>query len=564
LRILIASLIVLQLVSCHKEKKRKIPLADNAYYDRAWFFLDNNLPDSSFIYFNKAKEKASKDGDKVKVAKCLINMAIISGDKGDYFGSQEISLSAIAYLSHNVQEQREILSSNYNNLGKMAHVLKKYEEANQFYLKSIKLTQNENSRAIYLNNIAMNLSSYGNYSEALKYFDELMHQKLINDNPITYSRILSNAAKTKWMYNRSYNPLPDFRKALNIRETEKDLWGQNASLGHLVDYYFDVNPDSALFYSQRKYKVAQSIKSTDDQLNSLQMLIKLSPVKDTKRYFEIYQHLDDSVQVVRSAAKNQFALIRYETEKNKAENLNLQKDVNEKRYQITRQRFFIIGSLILIIGGSVIALLWYKKRKQKIELEAENTIRSNKLKIHKRIHDIVANGLYTVMSEIENKEELDKEKILDKIEILYERSRGITYDAYDETPIVEPDLKGKINNLISSYGTPERRVSLVGNEDELWGQVSVQAKHEIIHILQELMVNMDKHSAASNVVLKFEHIEGQVNIYYTDDGVGIKGLPSFNNGLTNTRNRIQSIGGEVTFASSCEKGLSIHIFFPTI
>lgn len=564
MRILIASLIVLLLTSCHKEKKHKIPLAVNAYYDRAWFFWDKNLPDSSFIYFNKAKEKSLKDGDKVKVAKCLINMAIISGDKGDYFGSQEISLSAIAYLNNNVQEQSEILSSNYNNLGKIAHILKKYKEANQFYLKSIELTKDENSLAIYYNNIAVNLSSYGKYSRALQYFEKLMRERVINDNPITYSRILSNAAKTKWMHNRSYNPLPDFRKALNIRETEKDLWGQNATLGHLVDYYYDVNPDSALFYSQRKYKVAQAIESTDDQLSSLQMLIKLSPVKDIKRYFEIYQHLSDSVQIVRSAAKNQFALIRYETEKNKAENLNLQKDVNEKRYQITRQRFFIIGSLILIIGGSIIGLLWYKKRKQKIELEAENIIRANKLKIHKRIHDIVANGLYTVMSEIENKEELDKEKILDKIEILYERSRGITYDAYDETTIVEPDLKGKINSLISSYGTPERRVSLVGNEDELWEQVSVQAKHEIIHILQELMVNMDKHSAATNVVLKFEDIEGKVNIYYTDDGVGIKGIPNFNNGLTNTGNRIQSIDGEITFDSSSEKGLSIHISFSTI
>lgn len=554
---------MLLIISCHHEKKQKIPLADNVYYDRAWFFWDNNLPDSSFIYFNKAKEKSLKDGDKVKVAKCLINMAIISGDKGDYFGSQEISLSAIAYLNHNIQEQREILSSNYNNLGKMAHVLKKYEEADQFYLKSIELTKNENSRAIYFNNIGINLSSYGKYSEALKYFEELMREKGINDNPITYSRILSNTAITRWMQNRSYKPLPDFLKALKIREREKDLWGQNASLGHLVDYYFDVKPDSALFYTHKKYKIAQAIKSTDDQLNSLQMLIKLSPVKDTKRYFEIYQHLDDSVQIVRSAAKNQFALIRYETEKNKAENLNLQKDVNEKKYQITRQRFFIIGSLILIIGGSVIGLLWYKKRKQKIELEAENTIRANKLKIHKKVHDVVANGLYTVMSEIENKEELDKEKILDKIEVLYEKSRGITYDAYDESPIVEPDLKGKINSLIASYGTQERRVSLVGNEDELWGQVSMQAKYEIMHILQELMVNMDKHSAASNVVIKFEHVKKQVNIYYTDDGVGIKGILNFNNGLTNTGNRIQSIGGEITFDSNNEKGLNIHIFFPT-
>ncbi|NRF37752.1 ATP-binding protein [Pedobacter foliorum] len=543
--------------------KQKIPQFDNAYYDRAWFFWDNNLPDSSFIYFNKAKEKSLKDGDKVKVAKSLINMAIISGDKGDYFGSQEISLSAIAYLNPNIQEQSEILSSNYNNLGKMAHVLKKYEEANQFYLKAIALTKNENSRTIYFNNIAINLSSYGKYSEALKYFEKLMGEKGISGNPITYSRILSNSAKTKWMQNRSYKPVPDFLKALSIREREKDLWGQNASLGHLVDYYFDAKPDSALVYTHRKYKIAQAISSTDDQLNSLQMLIKLSPANDTKRYFEIYQHLADSVQLVRSAAKNQFALIRYETEKNKAENLNLQKDVNEKKYQITRQRFFIIASLILIIGGSAFGLLWYKKRRQKIELEAENMIRDNKLKIHKKVHDVVANGLYTVMSEIENKEELDKEKILDRIEILYERSRGITYDAYDETPIIEPDLKGKINSLMASYGTQERRVSLVGNEDELWEQVSVQAKHEIMHILQELMVNMDKHSAASNVVIKFEHIKNKVNIYYTDDGIGIKGVPKFNNGLTNTGNRIQSIGGEITFDSNNEKGLSIHIFFPT-
>ncbi|WP_214226166.1 tetratricopeptide repeat-containing sensor histidine kinase [Pedobacter sp. B4-66] len=563
MKILITSLLLFLLISCHQEKKQKKPLADNAYYDRAWFFLDNNLPDSSFIYFNKAKEKSLKDGDKVKVAKCLINMAIISGDKGDYFGSQEISLSAIAYLNPSIQEQREILSSNYNNLGKMAHVLKKYEEANQFYLKSIEFTKNENSRAIYFNNIAINLSSYGKYSEALKYFEKLMGEKGVRGNPITYSRILSNSAKTKWMQNPSYKPVSDFLKALNIREREKDLWGQNASLGHLVDYYIDVKPDSALFYTHKKYKIAQAIRSADDQLNSLQKLIKLSPIKDTKRYFEIYQHLDDSVQVVRSAAKNQFALIRYETEKNKAENLNLQKDVNEKKYQITRQRFLIIGALILIIGGSVIGLLWYKKRKQKIELEAENTIRDNKLKIHKKVHDVVANGLYTVMSEIENKEELDKEKILDRIEILYERSRGITYDAYDETPIIEPDLKGKINSLIASYGTQKRRVSLVGNEDELWEQVSAQAKYEIMHILQELMVNMDKHSAASNVVIKFERIKKQLNIYYTDDGIGIKGIPNFNNGLTNTGNRIQSIGGEITFDSNNERGLSIHIFFPT-
>ncbi|HMI01474.1 MAG TPA: hypothetical protein VK541_03280, partial [Pedobacter sp.] len=118
MKILTASLILFLLISCHQDKKQRKPLADNLYYDRAWYFLDNDLTDSSFIYFNKAKEKALNDRDSVKVAKCLIHMAIISGKKGDYFGSQEISLSAIGYLDPNVQEQSELLSSNYNNLGK--------------------------------------------------------------------------------------------------------------------------------------------------------------------------------------------------------------------------------------------------------------------------------------------------------------------------------------------------------------------------------------------------------------------------------------------------------------
>lgn len=534
-------------------------LFDNPYYDRAWYFLDNNLPDSSFIYFNKAKEKSLKEGDKVKVAKCLINMAIISGDKGDYFGSQEISLSAIAYLDPKIQEQREILSSNYNNLGKMAHVLKKYEEANQFYLKSIEFTKNENSREIYYNNIAINLSSYGKHKQALEYFEKLMHEKGIRENPITYSRILSNRAKTKWMQNRSYKPASDFLKALSIREREGDLWGQNASLGHLVDYYFDVRPDSALFYSHKKYRVAQAIRSADDQLNSLQMLIKLSPANDVKRYFEIYERLEDSVQIVRNAAKNQFAMIRYDTEKNKADNLSLQKDVSEKKYQITKQRFFLGGLFLLIIVGSSISISWYKKRKQRLELEANTLIQKNKLRTSAKVHDVVANGLYNIMSELENIENLDKEHVLDRIEVLYEKSRDISYE--DDTHS-RPNFDEAVSKLLMSFSSKTLRVSFVGNEEGLWNDVNPKTITEIEHVLQELMVNMKKHSGARNVVLKFEKIGHQVNINYTDDGIGMEDGLNFKNGLTSTGNRMDSIGGSIIFDTKKDEGLKVQISFP--
>lgn len=136
----ITPLLLLLMFSCHQDNVKHEVSTENQYYDRAWYFLDHNIRDSSFIYFNKAKEIFLNDGDSVQAAKSLIHMAIISGGKGDFFGSQEISLSAIEYLNPAVESEREILSSNYNNLGKMASRLKNYQEANQFYLKSIELS----------------------------------------------------------------------------------------------------------------------------------------------------------------------------------------------------------------------------------------------------------------------------------------------------------------------------------------------------------------------------------------------------------------------------------------
>jgi signal transduction histidine kinase len=85
---------------------------------------------------------------------------------------------------------------------------------------------------------------------------------------------------------------------------------------------------------------------------------------------------------------------------------------------------------------------------------------------------------------------------------------------------------------------------------------------ETEQILQELMVNMKKHSAAQNVVLKFESLQDKILIHYTDDGLGLPSSFQYGNGLTNTENRIKRIGGNFTFDETL-KGLKIRISIPT-
>ncbi|MGY4384670.1 tetratricopeptide (TPR) repeat protein [Pedobacter sp. UYP24] len=547
----ILPILLLLIISCKKKQVLTSSSKNNDAYDKAYEFLEKDISDSSFIYFNNAKEQFLKTGDSIKAAGCLINMAIISGDQGDYFGSQEISLSAIKYLDDTDEKQRQLLSSNFNNLGKMANLLKNYNEANDFYLKSIDLTKEKNSKAIYLNNIAINLSDQKQYDSALKYFNQLIEDKNLMQNKRTFSRVLSNISETKWLKNPNYNAAPDFLKALAIRIQEDDKWGQNASYSHLANFYAKKRPDSGLFYAQKMYTVAIKIQSANDQLEALQKLIKLSPSNLSIPYFERYQSLADSVQIARGNAKNQFALVRYETEKSKADNLLLQNDNDYKRYQI----FILIAGLVIVVTGGGIL---YRYRKQRLALQAKNQIHENQLKTSKKVHDVVANGLYRIMSDIQNKPDINREHLLDEVESLYEKSRDISYENIQKD---EDIFNKRIQDILTSFENEQLKVYTSGNDPLMWQTISTIIKQELEYIIQELMVNMSKHSQATKVNWIFERLGNQVKITYMDNGCGFDEKVKFKNGLTNTGNRMQSIGGTITFDRNVEKGLKISLSF---
>jgi len=275
---------------------------------------------------------------------------------------------------------------------------------------------------------------------------------------------------------------------------------------------------------------------------------------DSRKYFEQYRKLDDSVQNARNNAKNQFALIRYETEKHKADNLILQG-------QRTVRNLWIASLSVLLVSGGIFTFFWYKRRKKSIELASRNAIQEGRLKTSKKVHDVVANGIYRIMSEIENSEQVDQIKILDQMEVLYERSRDISYDA----EIKEHDKRNFqeiIRQLLVSFASIETKVLIVGNTDEVWEGLPDQEKYELKQVLQEMMVNMRKHSQATSVAVRFEQKANEIKIYYTDNGIGISEGKQFKNGLTNTGNRINTIGGSINFGRGTTGGLNIQITIP--
>lgn len=539
------------LFACSKKKITPEPAKDPEFAKAEALY--NKGSDSAFYYFNKV---TSKQINHLEVAQSFSFMAMIQANKGDYFGSQESSMRALRLLKESDSTHWSSFGSCYNQLGLTCMELKRYSLAIAYFDKAIPFLKDRSHLMIALNNKALAYQKLNQYGQSIKIYSQILAQ---NTDRVQYARVLSNMAKTKWLENPRYNAAPQLLKALNIRREEKTDWGLNASYSHLADYYTPTKPDSALFYAENMYQVAQKLNSADDQIEALQKLIILSPSAAIKKYFEIYKRLNDSLQTSRNTAKNQFAIIRYESEKSKADNLLLQKDNTEKRYQIIKREVLLASGFLLFIATGIIALLWYKKRQQKMELDKQHAIQENQLKTSKKVHDVVANGLYRVMSEMENQPDIDRELIIDKIEDLYEKSRDISY----EKPELNPkQFNEKISDLLSSFATPSTKVMIVGNKPILWENVNVHTRFELEHVLQELMVNMRKHSKADTVVVKFEQQRKNINISYTDNGVGMADDIILNNGLKNTVSRIDAISGKLTFETKLESGLKIHISFP--
>ena len=546
--------------ACSKDTTHNTAVVQNPDIDKAYEYLERGIEDSAFFAFNRAKDIYIEVNDSLKVANCLINMAITQKDQGDYFGAQETALQAVDYLDKSNPEHYVYLSTNYNNLGAATGKLSDFEQALTFYKAALQFSQDSLNGLIYQNNMAICYQNLKDYDKAIQIYADIYEK--VKDNKRQYARILSNLARTKWLADAAFPAADEFLTALAIREAENDLWGMNASYVHLTDYYADVYPDTALWYAKKMYDTAKKIQSPDDQIYALSKLIELSPEGKSKEYFYTYQSLTDSVHQARAAAKNQFALIRYEVEKNKADNLRLQKDNAEKINTLTRQRFFT-GSLVFLLILSILGgRFWYRKRKQRLELEAQHKIKASQLKTSRKVHDVVANGIYRVMSEIENKEAIDREGILDKLEGVYHKSRDISYEAEESLP-AEQTYAQQITELLTSFATAHQKVLIVGNESQLWDHVSENVKTEIKHVLQELMVNMRKHSLTDQVLIRFEKIDAKLKIYYKDNGIGMKNTNSQGNGLKNTVSRIESLKGEIIFASEHEKGLKIEIAVPS-
>lgn len=547
-KLFIISLAIL-LFSCNDKQIEPGNGIAKKYYEKA----KTDTTGSSFYYFNLAKNAYLDTKDSVGAAKALVNMAILQESKGDYYGSIETPLEADRYLGKKEDSiSRQTFASNFNSMAICSSYLYEFEDCITYYKKALQYTSAKEYRYMILNNLGTVQITLKDYKEAIKN----IQLALPTTDSLKYAMVINNLARAKNFDNTNYNPLPEFYKALEIRKRADNSVGENSSYATLSNFYSDSDKKKALYFAEQMLNTAKKNNSIEDQLQALQKIISLKP-NNNLVYFEDFQKLNDSVQISRNKAKNQFATIRYDVEKKNLENqsLKLQKAENE----IQLLWLYLLSALLVAL--LIIGIILYQKRQKKLQQEKELEVKNTQLKMSKKVHDVVANGIYQVMTKIENQENFDKEKALDELEFVYEKSRDISYEKPETKDTVE--FAEKIFTLIDSFKSDHIKPFLTGNSQNIWNEVSGTVQNEIFQVIRELLVNMKKHSQASLVVFKFEKNNTQINIQYKDNGIGIPGEIIHGNGLSNTVSRIEKIKGSIIFDNTTEKGLKVNISFPT-
>ncbi|WP_312822645.1 tetratricopeptide repeat protein [Epilithonimonas sp.] len=523
----------------------------NPFYEKAFVFIDNDQ-DSAFYYFNKGKDVFIERKDSFGVGKCYVNMAIIQENTGDNFGSIETSLTALNFLNEKDISHYYSLYCNYNNLGVASTNLKNYDDARRFYDKAYLFTKDPIDKLMLANNIGIVYHDEKNYGKAITIYKKLLDS--IGSKSEFYPKLLLNFSRSKWFDDKNYNPTQNYLLAEKLSENLDDEWTKDAAFAYLSAYYLNKNADSSRLYAVKMLDLAQKLSYPTDQLEALKILIKLSDGKIAQRYFDDYSRIQDSLLNAQNQAKNQFALIRFESEKSKAENLKLQKEHEAHEYQMERQKVTIISiiSFIMIFGFCV--FLWIKRKRENLISEANNQLQEQRLDFSKKVHDLVANGIYEVMTTIENQNDLPKEKILDKLELMYEKSRDLSYD----NKALQQDFCERVFGLISSFDNEKTKIIIIGNDEDFWTNINRSSQEEFFQIIRELLVNMKKHSHASQVILRFVKVNNLKEIKYIDNGIGLAGCFVEKNGFSNMRSRLLEIDAKMEIEES-ESGLKLSI-----
>jgi signal transduction histidine kinase len=234
------------------------------------------------------------------------------------------------------------------------------------------------------------------------------------------------------------------------------------------------------------------------------------------------------------------------------------------------------GALCLLIGSVALTVRFLselKLRRRLKLLEQEHALEKERARIARDVHDELGSsvtGLRFIIRRL-TEENSDRERGR-VIEQLNSHSRRLAFDLERVVWSVSPK-NNSLDRLASYVGSFSRNFLRGGSIECLFECSSVIPKltvppdiqHHVLSLTREAVNNVQKHSRATQVVVRTEYVDGLFKIHIRDNGVGFNLDAPENaerNGLENMRSRVAEMRGQISVESSPGHGTDVRVAVP--
>ncbi|MDO5973591.1 tetratricopeptide repeat-containing sensor histidine kinase [Flavivirga jejuensis] len=588
-----AKRIALQAV-LESEKVLNDTLLLESYTNLSHIYLYLELIDSSSVYCDKGVLYAKKIDDLEKLSTLYNRKGILARKQSDFktsfqFHEKALGIAESKGLSHleaSIDNSVALLYRDREEIDKSFKALEKAIGISSLHNYKNELARSYNTKGVLFFNTQKD--------SVLPYYDKALKIVRNNNNMFLEGALLCNIGDF-------YLNIGDNNKAISYLEAAKTI---STRVGDMDTFYY-VNVSECIYY-ENIGRYDEAIKGYKKILNDYKGILNNSQrrrvywllsgtlwynkqFKEAFNYQEQYIFLNDSIFNIKKEKEFESLRTQYEVEKKDNQILLLEK---ENELANTRRKWVFISAILLTIP-LIVLFLFYRHRaktlktiglqeiklhqKEKERLKEEQKLKATEAliegqdkereRIAKELHDGIGGQLASINLSLSHINHDINNKAIAKI-------NGSLKNTFNELRVLSHSLshnfhKDKsLEQLLSEFKRKYEESKLFGLDILIYPEKSLEqldtyTKHHLYRIIQELLTNIVKHAKAEQVELSFNKYEAILIIILQDNGKGFNIEEQKNGiGISNIKERVESINGAFSIDSTINKGTSVVIEIP--
>jgi len=543
----------------------------------------------SYRLFESAKDSAG-------LSKALNGMGVMYKKMAQYDSAVNCYLNLVTLAEKNGYEST--LGLGYLNLGILYQDLGKYDDASHYLRLSIPINEKYRHDLVALAHMNIGLIHFekNDFESALSELKIALKGYLLSGTKNNLADLYNNLGYVFYNTKQLDSAYHYFLAAKEIYQQIEFWYPYGQVINNLALVQIDKgNHEKGLNMLDSCLILAKETANTElEALVYYNRYHAYDQKKDYRLALKNYLIHDSLQEIIYNLDKEKIIAdleMKYQSEKKQAQILALEKNNLEKDLALqirTKQRNAYLFSGIGIIALITFAFLYFtlKARKDKIiarqkirQLEEEKKLLAAKFLVEgqeeerKRIARELHDGLGVLLSTTRMQFSSIHDKSPENQELIEKATRLLEQAASDVRKISHNMMPG----LLTRLGLFEAVADLFDKLAETEGlnvradipenaeRMAENKEIMIYRIIQELVNNTLKHSAARNIELQMQVLPGRLDIIYTDDGKGFnveEKMESKSIGLQSIQSRVNFLNGIMQLYSEPGKGVSYKLEIP--